>query len=237
MATRKNRQAKVETPKDLVKILRDPKKLAQFATGAVSTDRKAWVGSGFRVLQGVFARNGFRQLGREINAYMNEGRIKEDFLEDVSNQSTLMEILQSIDADLPDEDRLKAMRLIFLRAALSSSDERDRILAHQLVQIVRKLTGAQILILKAAYEIANSEETQKLLKVEEHKINAKKWLEIMAKRMGHGSTSLIEVHEDQLINLHLIGQRLSDGSIAHWGQTCRLTDLGMKLCEFLCRPL
>jgi hypothetical protein len=105
------------------------------------------------------------------------------------------------------------------------------------MQICKQLESADLLIIKAAFEI-NKGVLRNKLKLENvdrgNLRSAHEWLINISKQIGHEISSLIEVNEDNLITLKLISPRtLSDRSGILNSHNYRLTDLGCRLCEYL----
>ena len=104
------------------------------------------------------------------------------------------------------------------------------------MKLCRELESDDLLILKAAYDIKNGRLSYKLssIKIDPNNTSANSWLSNISKQIGHEIVSLVEVHEDKLINLKLIGPRTaSDRSGVALLKNYRLTDLGYKICEYI----
>ncbi|MEA3369538.1 MAG: hypothetical protein U9Q24_04225 [Candidatus Ratteibacteria bacterium] len=236
---KKNRKLmKINIPSDLFEIIKDPERLAQFLTGFLSSNMSEKILSTGRVVQAAINWDALSQLGKEMNDYIEKGKIKKDFLSKSYNQQSLLNLLQFIDENSPDEERLKAMKTLFFKSVFVDVNETDQILAYHFMRICRELSSGDLLILKAAFEIYNGKISKKVCPdpstFDKNLTSADNWLISIANQTGHGLKSLVENHEDKLINLKLISPRKhSDKSGIAKAKYFRLTDLGYKICEFI----
>lgn len=198
--------------------------IAAAITGAIMADRKDIMGAAGRIAQGVLQGRGLRQVAREINALVKSGKIPQDYAEKEKVFRTLSEMLDFINTETSDPDRLIAVQAMFYAIA-NDEDAGDEILDYQLFQIAKRLTANQLLILYKVYE-AHVE-----LLIKDDYVSATSWLKVIADKCGHGVVSLIEQEEEELIKSFLItGRRNSDKSGIS-SRNARLTDLGIAFCE------
>ena len=232
---------KLDDIESIVDFLKQPAtKMAQFLTGILVSDTRDLKFSTGRLVQASIQSKLFSQLGREIRDYIEKGKIKEDFLDKEQNQQSLYDLLKFIDEATPDEDRFNAMKTLFFKSVAIHSSDEEQILSYQLMKLCRDLDSGDLLVLKAAYDIKNGKFSNKLIPSEINTNNeaAHSWLQNISKQIGHEITSLVEVHEDKLVNLKLIGPRThSDRSGVRLLNNYRLTDLGYKLCEYICNKI
>lgn len=223
----------LENPKSIVEFLQAPTlKVAQFLTGLLSSAPTKWIKSAGHLVQGWIACNFFEQFGRELKDYVEKGKVKENFFSTGAQQASLRELLKFID-DGADEDRFKAMKSIFFAGISKDATEADEILAYELMQIGKKLSSNDIILLRAAYDIANGGSVN-LQGANKQTTATDEWLRIVAHKIGHKLTHLVELSEQHLIDLKIITKRTHpDGSGVECRGTFRLTPLGMKLCEFI----
>lgn len=228
---------KFDDVKSIAEFLQQPAtKMAEFITGILVSDTKDWKLSAGRLVQASIKWKLFSQIGKEIKAYIDKGKIKEDFLDKEQNKQSLSDLLKFIDETAPDEDRFNAMKTLFIRSVASYSSDEEQILSYHFMKLCKELESGDLLILKAAYDIKNGNLSNKLssTKVDPNNITASYWLQNISKQIGHEIVSLVEVHEDKLINLKLIGPRTaSDRSGVTLLKNYRLTDLGCKICEYI----
>jgi len=212
-----------------MKFLQQPTvKIAEVLTGILASDVKDYKLSAGQIVQASIKGRLLTQLGKELQKYKNKGEIKEDYFENDKNRMSFYELLKFIDEDVPDEERFKAMKSIFLVSISKDAKEEDEELAYEIMQICKKLSSGDLIILKAIYDM-----------VQENKHNngqrgAKDWLDIIAQQIGHSIPLLVEMHEEKLMKLKLISERIySDKSAFEKTKYFRLTELGYKLCEFI----
>ena len=97
-----------------MKFLQEPTvKIAEALTGILASDFKDWKLSAGKIVQAVIKGSLLTQLGREIEKYQEEGKIKEDYLESDIDRASFKELLEFIDEEVPDEIRFKAIKSIF----------------------------------------------------------------------------------------------------------------------------
>ena len=228
---------KLDDVKSIAEFLRQPAtKMAEFITGILVSDTKDWKLSAGHLVQASIKWKLFKQLGKEIRGYIEKGEIKEDFLDKPQNQHSLSDLLKFIDETTPDEDRFNAMKALFIKSVANSSTEKEQILSYQFMKLCKDLESGDLLILKAAYDITNDNLSQNLGQIPSglQDTNAQSWLGIISKQIGHDIKSLVEVHEDKLVNLKLLGPRThSDRSGIEVTSYYRLTELGYKICRYI----
>lgn len=232
---KENNLLKIDDAESLMKFLQEPTlKIAEAVTGILASDVKDWKLSAGKLVQATIKGKLFTQIGKEIEKYREEGKIKEDYFETDMNRASFKELLKFIDEETPDEIRFKAMKSIFLSSVSKDINEGDEELAYELMQICGKLSSGEILVLKASWDIVNNRISPNISSGVSHGLgDTRMWLSFIAQQIGHGIPSLVEVYEDTLIELKLITSRKSDGSIFGPTQYFRLTPLGYKLCEFI----
>lgn len=231
----KNKIIKLDDIKSVMQFLKQPTIIiAEALTGFLVSDLKDWKLSAGKIVQAAIKGNLLTQLGREIEKYREEGKIKEDYLESDINRASFKELLKFIDEEAPDEIRFKAMKSLFFASITKNATEQDDGLAYELMQICKKLNSGELLVLKAAYDIVNARLAPNMPTINHREKNANDWLNLIAQQIGHSLPSLVEVHETNLMELKLISDRaLSDKSGIQPTQHFRLTTLGYKLCEFI----
>jgi hypothetical protein len=225
---------KLDNPQDALAFISDPLRVAEALTGILVSDKKEWILSASKLVQASLKFKLLTQLGRELNGYREKGKIKEDYFATNSNQSSFNELLRFIDEEVPDEERMRAMKSIFLASISPKATEEDERLAYELMQLCRKLSSGDLLVLKATYEISKGKARGGIEVDTQKNIGAAGWLQVVAHQIGHNLPSLVEAHEQRLMELRLISQRMfSDLSGFAATQHFRLTSSGYKLCEFI----
>lgn len=230
----------LDNKKSVMNFLQQPTvKIAEVLTGILASDMKDYKLSAGQIVQASIRGRCLTQLGKELEEYRDKGKIKEDYFESDKNRMSLCELLKFIDGDAPDEERFRAMKSIFLASISKSSTKKDEEIAYEIMQICKKLSSGEILILKAAFAITNGNFKQIYSKLDLQTKEADKWFEIISQQIGHGIPELIQRHEINLINLQLIAPRnqphnfnIPQSSFSN-NEHFRLTKAGYKLCKFI----
>ncbi len=200
--------------------------IAAAVTGALSLGYSDAILVGGRLVQATLKGKLLKQVAREINDFIEKGRIKEDYANSKYGFKSLVELLEFIDSEVPDEDRLQAVKAMFVAVNAVDAKEGEELVNYQLLQISKKLSGGQILVLKTTYDM----EKEKAWPT--YNMNAVNWLEVIASRLGHKLTALVEQDESALISSGLIANRIyPDRSGIQRNE--RLTDLGIRFCDVL----
>ena len=100
-------------------------KFLEFITGFLGSEKLDRRLSAGRLVQASIKLKLFSQLGKEIERFIEKGKIKEDFLDKEQSKQSLFELLKFIDTDSPDEDRFEAMKLLFLKSVSFNSSEEE----------------------------------------------------------------------------------------------------------------
>lgn len=229
---------KLDDVKSIMQFLKEPTlKIAEALTGILASDLQDWKLSAGKILQATIKGSLLTHLGREIEKYRKEGRIKEDYLKSDINRASFKELLKFIDEEVPNEIRFNAMKSIFL----TSIENGDEVLAHELLQICKQLSSMEIMILSASYNVAKATAKPTASGITSSATQIKYWAQIIAEQIGHNLSEIVLQYEDHLIALKLISDRhysidrtrVTDNFDAT--PYFRLTLLGYKLCEFITR--
>lgn len=179
---------------------------------------------GSRILQATIKGRGWKQIRDEAVRLIGKGK----HLDGTAPESAdyLWELWKFIDMDVPDEVRLNAMKNIFFRSVDRDNSQDERALAYQLMRICRKLSSLDITVLQACYELKKRDEKAR---------SYNEWRNFVAGHIGFIPKELVDYVEGSLTNNKLLTERTaSDRSgIGNGSQTFRLTDLGIKLCEYI----
>jgi hypothetical protein len=198
--------------------------IAQLTVEFFSSGPKALVGPGVRIVQGALKGNLLSQLAREVDDLRKKGKIDDNFGERKYGFQTWVELLNIIDEDTPDEDRLEALKAMFYAINKVNATDAEQILGYQLFQIAKKLTSNELLVLKAVYELQND-------KTKTGHGGFIEWAQAVSKHLGHSLTSLIDHADKALVENQLLSERFfPDRSGIHW-LNWRMTDLGVRFCE------
>ncbi|MDD5617466.1 MAG: hypothetical protein PHG69_00055 [Candidatus Omnitrophica bacterium] len=227
---------KFDDVKSIMQFLKQPTiKIAEALTGILASDMKDWKFSAGKIVQATIKGDLLTQLGREIEKYQKEGKIKEDYLKSDIDRASFKELLKFIDKETPDEIRFRAMKSIFL----VSIGNRDGVLAHELLQICKQLSSMEIMILSANYNVVKETAKPTASDVTSSATKIEYWAQIIAEQIGHNLSEIVLQYEDHLITLKLISDRHYPIDRTRVTKNFdatpyfRLTPLGHKLCEFI----
>ncbi|MFZ5982478.1 MAG: hypothetical protein ACOYS2_02835 [Patescibacteria group bacterium] len=220
-----------ENKESIIEFLQKPTiAIAETITGLLASDDKEKKLLASRLMQGVLKGNFFTQFGRELKNLREEGKIKEDYFATNNQRASLLELLKFIDDEIPDEEVFKAMKSIFFKSIAKDATEEDELLGYQLLRICKQLGSGEVMTLKVSYEIFNQKDGRSL--PTSSQTSATSWLGDISEALNLPQQA-IELFEDKLIDLKLITDRLHSDRSGIRPQNFRLTDLGIKLCEFI----
>ncbi len=227
---------KIDDKENVLAFINDPVKLGEILTGILASEKKEWLLSAGKVFQASLKFKLLTQLGRELKEYREKGKIKEDYFATNNNQASFNDLLSFIDEEVPDEERMKAMKSIFLSSISTDVTEEDEKLAYEFMQICKKLSSGDILVLKANFELVTGKARHGITVDPNFSGSADGWLDVIAKQIGHNLPNLVEAYEENLMNLKLVSKRVY-GDLSGYRATphFRLTTFGYKLCEFITR--
>ncbi|MEK7554837.1 MAG: hypothetical protein AAB518_02545 [Patescibacteria group bacterium] len=233
---------KLDDEKSVMQFLGQPlNKIAEAVIGLVGSEGKEWRLSAGKILHAAIKGNLFTQLSREIEKYREEGKIKENYFATHKSRASLYELLKFLDEEVPTEELFIAMKSIFISSISKDSTEFDESLAYEFLQTAKKLSGTEILILKANFEIAQNNISEAVSKDAIHDGNSRRhiWWRVVARQMGLGELySIVQKYEKNLESLGLISPRNERENLADMfepTQKFRLTEMGCKFCEFITR--
>lgn len=183
-----------------------------------------------------------RMISRFLNEYQdrkNKDEVKSDsFLTD-RPISSFIDLIKFVGREIPDEERVKVIKSIFFYGASKNATEQDEILAFEFLQTAKKLSGTEILILKANFELALGKIAEAVSKENLGNAQGKRsvWKRVVAKQMGYGELhAMVTKYERNLESLGLISPRGDDTRFPDEfepTQKYRLTEMGYKFCEFM----
>ena len=82
--------------------------IAAAITGILSSDRADFVGASGQILQAALKGRAYQQFGREVDEFVKKGKIKPNYAESAVGFKSLLDVVQFIDSENPDDDRLSA---------------------------------------------------------------------------------------------------------------------------------
>jgi hypothetical protein len=209
----------------LTQFLNDaPSTIAGALIEAFSRGPSALTGPLIRV--GIAALRGQRlqQFAQEIKDLQAKGKLTKDFAKRKNGYQTWVELIQVIDEDTPDEDRLDALKAMFFTANKINATDGEQIVSYQLFQIAKRLNSNELLVLKSVYECFKKE-------TQFRNNSFRDWAQAVTAQMGHSVWSLVELADKTLVDMQLLTSRqYPDLSAIHNGNW-RLTDLALKFCQ------
>jgi hypothetical protein len=186
--------------------------------------------AGPKVAFAAMAVEALTDFGREVSEWIRIGRLPEDFSGRLSGYQTWVELLQEIDSNPIDADRLKAMKAMFLAANDVKATDQSSVLAYQLFQIAKGLSSSQLLLLRGVrgwhLDYIRGPRTGGSMPTVQ-------WREAMAQRLGHKLSALIIRDEHKLVEYGLIAPSGDAQEINVPLVDARMTDLGIKFCQNL----
>lgn len=231
---------KLNNIKGVMDFLREPTvKIAEALTGVLASDMSDWKLSAGKIVQATVKGNLLTQLGREIKKYREIGKIKEDFFATDKNRASLYELLKFLDENVPDEVLFRAIKSIFFSGVSKNATQYDEALAYEFLNTAKKLSGTEVLILKANFELVVGDITNAVPRESLGNAQSKRsaWKIIIAKQMGYGDLhAIVTKYERNLESLGLISPRGDDTRFHDEFEPTskyRLTEMGYKFCEFM----
>ncbi len=225
---------RLQDPTVIEQLLENPPAvLAELLAGWFSSGNGFVAAAGCRIAQGAFKGRVFEQFAREFKYLREKGKIPDDFAEKKYGGKSWVELLTILDEEMPDEDRLEALKAMFYSVNKTTAADGEKILAYQLFQIAKKLNSGQLLLLRSAYDRLGSPTLD----------DADKWLAQMAQRLGHNLPELVEQDERVLMENRLLTARRPRASVQSNFSTApidergvndangRLTGLALRFCE------
>ncbi|MGV8172126.1 MAG: hypothetical protein ACP5OA_05535 [Candidatus Woesearchaeota archaeon] len=185
---------------------------------------------------------GGHYLMKFFNDTKSKIKTKEIKLENFNTEKPLLsfsEAIRIIEEGKIDEEKFRALKSIFFCGINKNSTELDEFWSYEFLKTVNNISGTEILILKANFDIANSAKEDVLSRIEknDNKFNRNAWMRIIALQMNlDGHSALVSKYESNLVGLGLISSPNSDNRFSGDfvpTKYYRLTDTGYKFCEFM----
>jgi hypothetical protein len=209
----------------LSEFLKDPPSLLAGALiEAFSHGPSALTGPLVRVGVSALKGRALQQFAKEIKDLREKGRLADDFAENKYGFQSWVELIQIIDDDTPDEDRLEALKAMFYAANTVNVTDGQQIVAYQLFQIAKKLNSNELLVMKAVYELFLKESQFR-------NSHFREWAQAVARHLGHAVIGLVEVADKTLVDNQLLSGRFHDDLSGISSTNCRLTELGIEFCK------
>jgi hypothetical protein len=217
---------KLQDPTTIEQLLENPPAvLAELLAGWFAGGNGLLAAAGCRIAQAAFKGRVFEQFAREFNDLRRRGRIPDDFNEKKYGQKSWIELLTILDEEVPDEDRLEALKAMFYSVNKINASDGERILAYQLFSIAKELSSGQLLYLKASYAVFKDRDFNPSKTTDSYL-----WQARVGRKVGHQVLGLLDQNERALIEHGLLTPRVLEGSAIREADA-HLTDLGIKFCE------
>jgi hypothetical protein len=220
---------KLQDPQVIEQLLDEPfAVISEVMAGWFASGNGYLATAGVRIVQGALKGRIFQQFAKELKELRAKGRIPEDFAEKPLGYKSWVELLTVLDEEIPDEERLEALKAMFFAVNKVGIHDSERLLNYQLFQIAKRFNSGELLLLKAVREGYKSGEFPN-----HDKATMEGWTQNMAERLGHRLSALVLTHERALVREGVICPA-SDSS-GHWVDRCnaRISDLGIRFCENL----
>jgi hypothetical protein len=200
--------------------------IVESITGAIARSRKEWVLATSRIVQGAFKARLFPQVAAEISAFRKAGKIPDDYAKRKSGFQTWVELFTVIDEETPDEERLEALKAMFLAVNHVNTADAEKVVAYQLFQIAKRLRSNDLLILKFAFEM-----NRKGTALTSNSYG--EWVRLISSN-SHLPEGLVDLADETLVQCRLLTERYDTANRLQINQSkLRLTELGIKFCENL----
>jgi len=150
--------AHLDNPSVIERILsRSRTEKVAYVSALITSGLSKLVLSGPKVALAAMTTEALTDFGQEVSEWIKQRRIPEDFSGRPSGYQTWVELLQEIDSNPVDAERLRAMKAMFLAANRINVTDGESMAAYQLFQIAKRLTSGQLLLLNAAHERATAQ--------------------------------------------------------------------------------
>lgn len=179
------------------------------------------------------------KFGKEYNERHAKDEIKSKDFKTEKPILLFNDLLKIIDEGSLDEERFRAMKSIFFSGISKDSTQQDEVLAYEFMQTAKKLSGTEVLILKANFEITkeNISKTVSNEALKNGRSRRAPWRAVIVQQMGSEDfDGVIIRYEKNLELLGLISPRIEDTRFPDDfvpTQKFRLTNTGYKFCEFM----
>ena len=221
-----------ENNSELAKFMDEPlTAIAETITGAMAAGPKTWMMMGGRIVQSMFKAKLFQQVSEEIKGLRDVGAIPKDYADESKYRygaKTWVELMSIIDNEAPDADHLDALKAMFYGVNKISASDGERIVNYQLFQIAKKLTSAQVLYLRASYELFKAKDF-----TAGQSEDSRKWLRKVGVKLGHQVIGLLDKDDLALIEHGLLTARYAPDKSGILQNDAHLSDLGLKFCEVI----
>jgi len=213
---------------ELAKLMEQPvTAIAELITGALAAGPQYWTVMTGHIVQAMLKGRLLQEVSREIKELRNKGKIPDDFADNKYGFQSWVDLLKTIDDEVPEEEKLDALKAMFYAVNKVGINDSERILNYQLFQIAKSLTSGQLMLLKVVHESYKASDFPTPAK----NIPVIEWANKMAERFGHKLSYLVLKDEPALLEQGLIEPRTHGQELFVLSRQSRITDLGIHFCE------
>jgi hypothetical protein len=189
-------------------------------------------GAAGRIMQGALKGEMYHQVGQEIKALRDAGKVKGP-TESKNGWNSWIDLFRVIDEETPDPERFDAIKAMFIAANAVGIDDSASIAEYQLLQVAKRLNSGELLVLKTVWRLGRDGQIPSLPHDSSGgdwtRLNS--WLTLVAANLGRLPVSLVEYHVNRLIEQHLLTGRHPSDPYSINKANGGLTDLGVRFCE------
>jgi len=141
--------------RDIEKYVQNPALwFAELATGVLTYGKKDFILAGGQLIQGAIKLDLWSEFVYQLNKARGRGKTKNKFYESRHGRINFNELFSYLDKnDTPDTEVFKAMQAIFFQSEKIGSEQKDELLAYELIQVAKKLRSVDLRVLLAAYQL------------------------------------------------------------------------------------
>ncbi|HML76142.1 MAG TPA: hypothetical protein PKB02_16750 [Anaerohalosphaeraceae bacterium] len=198
--------------------------LAAIAT----SDRKDVILSASRIFQAFVKGKGLEQLQNEWDDLKKKGKIKDDYESTTQHQDCLLELLNFLDNDCPDELRFQTLKKIFLVASTETQSGRNSCLPYEYMKLCRSMSSGEILAMLTAYRLF-VEKKANSISDSNFEYN---WVAGVTNNGGFEHRELVEMYKRKLLDKNILLGTNFQGSMGK-NSSNGLTSLGLALCRYI----
>lgn len=197
--------------------------VAQFFTGVAGSSRSEVVSSVGHIFQGVIAGKCWRTLKAESEYFIEKGKIKQDFITSDQSQSCLIELLKFFEQEIPDQERFVLLKKIYIVTASEQIYNRESPLPLQFIQMAKKLTQGEILVLFAAQRLGGVGVASQ-----------SEFIELLTRESKLVHKEIVQRHYDSLFSNSYLAQVQNNALISQvLIRDYLITPMGKAFCDFV----
>lgn len=188
-----------------------------------------------RIAQRIVSAGLTEGISQEWNYLVKKGVIKDEFSPKMNY--CILELLNFLENEMPDEERFQVMKKILLVAASESEEEREKHTPHTYMKIIKQLSSEEILIMNSIYNVFKNKKNKiddlKNTNNGRNSVFLDEWFNLMVSESGLKHKELVAIQEQKLIDKQLISSRVSRGEMIRIDENFRLTSLGLGIWDYI----